>query len=310
MKKQVIFIAMLCCLFLCGCTHKTPQAEEKHEMQTMDLSALPEGQIVAYTVADEGAYYIVAQQYDGMYRQYEFYKQSFESQELEFLAKRDLVDERRFVVHAKMENGKLIWYWVDESQDTLYKCSLEESFIEEEALEGNAWDRVKYEMSKEAEKFADWEQEVPGEYLTGQVFLIGKNDSYTVFQQLIEYPYDEVKTKDKYINVYDRKSDEVRQLCMAEYGSEFHLAFSGNYLMFGSRNAPHDFDAHDDYYDDIYLVRLDTMEVNNITKDLGKERAMTSLWFDGPWADGNYLYIISRDEAESEYQALYYLRTN
>lgn len=335
MKKQILFVIMLCCLFLSGCADSKSR---NNELKVMDLSGLPsveiigaedgelpvpfpdqeqitetKGTLAEYVVTDEGAYYIVS--YDNRYRdfmcrQYAIYKQDFGSTELLLLAEK-LYDEGRYVTFAGTEHGELVWYQMNESQDTIYKCRLENSSVVEEALEGKEGESPLDTMERElAAEFVGWEQEIPEEYLNGHIYLAGQNERYTVFVQMVEHPYVEGKITDSYINVYDRKSGVMKQLRMEDYGSVQKPALSGDYIMFLTLDDVMSYNAEDDYFENVYTVQLDTMEVRRITDNSGKDTTNAEVSYSVPQADEGYLYFVARDGEDYTYQYLYYMETD
>ncbi|MDE6024761.1 MAG: hypothetical protein K2G45_04840 [Lachnospiraceae bacterium] len=330
MKKHSLLLLIICCFLLSGCTDKK---KKSYELKSMDLSGLPvvkiigaeegtlpiafpdqeqitetKGTIAGYAVTDEGAYYIVS--YDNTYRdfmcrQYAVYKQAFGSSEFELLAEK-LYDEGRSVASATTENGKFVWYQVNEQQDIMYKCTIENASIVEVALEAKegeyAWDTMERDLT---EAFAGWEQEIPKEYLSDQIHFVGQTDSYTVFTQKLEDPYAEGRITDSYINIYDRKLGKMKQIRMEDYGSVMEPVLSGNFIMFLTIDDIKSYSEDDDSYENVYLVQLDTMEIQKITENSGKETDTTGTIFHSPCTSDGYLYFI---EMEHTYKHLYYLK--
>lgn len=243
-----------------------------------------------------------------MCRQYAIYKQTFGSSELFLLAEK-FYDEGRLVAFTGIENGELVWYQADVQQDIMYKCRIENASIVEVALEGKegefSWDTMERELTAES---AGWEQEIPEEYLSGQVYFAGQNDSYTVFTQMLEHPYVEGKITDSCINVYDRKSGEMKQIHMEDYGSVLGPALSGDFIMFLAMDDVMSYSEDGDYYGNVYLVELDTMEIRRITENSGKEATNEETIFSVPWVSDGYLYFIARDGKDYSYQYLYYMK--
>lgn len=338
MKKQILFLLMICCFVLSGCANKT---NKSYELKSMDLSGLPvveiigakegtlpvafpdkeqitetKGTIAGYAITEDGAYYIVS--YDNTYRdamcrQYAIYKQPFESSEFELLTEK-LYNEGRYVTFTEAENGKFIWYQVNEQQDTMYKCTIENSSIVEVGLEGKAGEDPWSTMERErTEAFAGWEQEIPKEYLSDQVYFIGQNDRYTVFTQKLENPYAEGAVTDSYINIYDRKSSEMNQIRMEDYGTVLAPQLSENYVMFLTTDDIKSYSEDDDSYENVYLVQLDTMDVKRLTENSGKETSKTGTLFSMPCTSDGYLYFIesasNQDDVDFTYKCLYYLKT-
>ena len=322
MKKRILMLFIMCSLMLTGCHSKMDEKEGPDvnrvslknlpvceiecvkngsvELQFPDMEIITEtkGELLDYMVYDEYAYLLIAYDFNYYYyySQVALYRMNLNNEKIDLIAY-DLYDEGVIAGLIRYEDG-VVWNEVTE-QGKWYKCTIKDGIITKEPSENM------FELHDQTSS-DEWKNNIQDKYLTDKVELVGESENYIVWEQWKEpeYPF-----KDTYINILDKKTNKVTQYCKDEFGIVHTPVFLNDMVAFLTIDDIKSYKSNEEFYENVYIINLSTMEYSRITDNYGNEYTPDTIIYDEPRANGEHICFYSRIIADGklEYEYLYYI---
>ena len=325
MRYIVLILSTLLSLCLAGC-NDAPDKTSVPEIEKVSLENMPieeieciktgdyilqvpeqtietetKGEIVDYIVCNDSAYVLVSYDfyYQYFYNQIALYEVDLKDGTMTLVVS-DLYDEGVLAGLLKYD-GEILWYEVDEA-GVWYECNVENGVTQKEIVED-----PRHLSDKDDSQ--EWSSDIPEEYLTGKTRLLGESDGYIVWEQWMDETY---LYKNAYINAFDKKTGEVKQLCKDDFGIVHTPVFLDDVVVFLTIHDIKSYEDDKDLFGNMYVVDISTMEYKRITENYGREDSLDTKFYDEPRIYDNYIYFIStvKTGGDYEYEYLYYLDLN